>query len=236
MQDAAVIERIRQKLRSLGPVMEEQIRRQWAAAEAAAVGWGGIAAVVAATGMSHNTIGRAGAAAGLSTVLAADRAMGVKPMRTSSGDLDGPHSRRRVNRARVDRDQPVRTALLDKPAVVPARQETPSMQIVVLDGYTLNPGDLSWTGLEALGPVYGLRPNAARGVGLPCGRGRDRPDQQDRAFAGSHSPAAAAAVHRRDGHRLQHRRHRRRPNGPSPSATCPTMPRNRSCRWSLPIS
>jgi glycerate dehydrogenase len=26
------------------------------------------------------------------------------------------------------------------------------MQIVVLDGYTLNPGDLSWEGLEALGP------------------------------------------------------------------------------------
>jgi glycerate dehydrogenase len=26
------------------------------------------------------------------------------------------------------------------------------MQIVVLDGYTLNPGDLSWAGLEALGP------------------------------------------------------------------------------------
>jgi glycerate dehydrogenase len=27
------------------------------------------------------------------------------------------------------------------------------MQIVVLDGYTLNPGDLSWAGLEALGPT-----------------------------------------------------------------------------------
>ena len=26
------------------------------------------------------------------------------------------------------------------------------MQIVVLDGYTLNPGDLSWAGLEAIGP------------------------------------------------------------------------------------
>ncbi|MHC4744047.1 MAG: D-2-hydroxyacid dehydrogenase, partial [Planctomycetota bacterium] len=25
-------------------------------------------------------------------------------------------------------------------------------RIVVLDGYTLNPGDLSWDGLEALGP------------------------------------------------------------------------------------
>ena len=28
------------------------------------------------------------------------------------------------------------------------------MKIVVLDGYTLNPGDLSWEGMEALGEVY----------------------------------------------------------------------------------
>ena len=28
----------------------------------------------------------------------------------------------------------------------------PAMRIVVLDGYTLNPGDLSWADLEALGP------------------------------------------------------------------------------------
>ena len=27
------------------------------------------------------------------------------------------------------------------------------MKIVVLDGYTLNPGDLSWEGLEALGEL-----------------------------------------------------------------------------------
>ena len=34
------------------------------------------------------------------------------------------------------------------------------MQIVVLDGYTLNPGDLSWAGLEALGPcaIYDRTP------------------------------------------------------------------------------
>jgi transposase len=60
MEDAALIERIRQKFKSLGPVMDERVRRQWAAAEAAAVGWGGVAAVVAATGMSHNTIARGG--------------------------------------------------------------------------------------------------------------------------------------------------------------------------------
>ena len=29
------------------------------------------------------------------------------------------------------------------------------MKIVVLDGYTENPGDLSWAGLEALGELKG---------------------------------------------------------------------------------
>ena len=29
------------------------------------------------------------------------------------------------------------------------------MKIVVLDGYTLNPGDLSWDELKALGPCRG---------------------------------------------------------------------------------
>ena len=32
-------------------------------------------------------------------------------------------------------------------------EEDPIMKIVVLDGYTLNPGDLSWDGLKALGDV-----------------------------------------------------------------------------------
>ena len=30
------------------------------------------------------------------------------------------------------------------------------MKIVVLDGYTLNPGDLSWEGLEQLSSMIGL--------------------------------------------------------------------------------
>lgn len=30
------------------------------------------------------------------------------------------------------------------------------MKIVVLDGYGLNPGDLSWNGMEALGGADGL--------------------------------------------------------------------------------
>jgi len=37
-------------------MMDERTRRQWAAAEAAAVGWGGVTLVSSATGLSRNTI------------------------------------------------------------------------------------------------------------------------------------------------------------------------------------
>lgn len=56
MQDAQVVARIRTKYRSLKPEMDERMRRQWAAAEARDVGWGGISAVAEATGMSRSTI------------------------------------------------------------------------------------------------------------------------------------------------------------------------------------
>jgi hypothetical protein len=56
MQDASTIERIRRKFDALGPVMDERTRRQWAAAEAAELGWGGVSAVAAATGLSRTTI------------------------------------------------------------------------------------------------------------------------------------------------------------------------------------
>jgi hypothetical protein len=54
--DAAVIEYIRDKFNVLRPVMDERMRRQWAAAEAKALGWGGTSAVAVATGLSRNTI------------------------------------------------------------------------------------------------------------------------------------------------------------------------------------
>ncbi|MFH0983299.1 MAG: ISAzo13 family transposase [Planctomycetota bacterium] len=56
MQDASTVERIRQKYRALSGVMDERMRRQWAAAEAGAVGWGGVTAVSLATGLARNTI------------------------------------------------------------------------------------------------------------------------------------------------------------------------------------
>jgi hypothetical protein len=56
MQDAATLERIRDKFLTLVPVMDERMRRQWAAVEAVALGWGGVSAVSAATGLARNTI------------------------------------------------------------------------------------------------------------------------------------------------------------------------------------
>jgi hypothetical protein len=56
MQDAKVIARIRRKFRLLQPEMDERMRRQWAAAEARELGWGGVSLVAAATGISRPTI------------------------------------------------------------------------------------------------------------------------------------------------------------------------------------
>lgn len=56
MQDANTLRQLETKYRSLAPLMDERMRRQWAASEARAYGWGGTRAVSAVTGMSPNTI------------------------------------------------------------------------------------------------------------------------------------------------------------------------------------
>jgi hypothetical protein len=56
VQDALTIERIRRKFLALSPLMDERMRRQWAASEADAVGWGGVTLVAVATGLARNTI------------------------------------------------------------------------------------------------------------------------------------------------------------------------------------
>ena len=56
MHISAVVEQIKSRYRSLGPVMDERVRRQWAATEAQTYGWGGLSAVSEATGMSRNTV------------------------------------------------------------------------------------------------------------------------------------------------------------------------------------
>jgi Rhodopirellula transposase DDE domain len=56
MQDEAVLLTIESKYRSLSVLMDERMRRQWAAAESRAYGWGGVRAVSGVIGMSPNTI------------------------------------------------------------------------------------------------------------------------------------------------------------------------------------
>jgi len=56
MQDAQTIAWIRRKYRVLAPEMDERRRRQWAAAEARELGWGGVSLVARATGLSRPTI------------------------------------------------------------------------------------------------------------------------------------------------------------------------------------
>jgi hypothetical protein len=44
------------KYRSLADMMDERMRRQWAATEAVDLGWGGVTTVAYATGLARNTI------------------------------------------------------------------------------------------------------------------------------------------------------------------------------------
>ncbi len=86
MQDAQVIARIQAKYRSLEPEMDERLRRQWAAAEARDLGWGGITAVAQATGMSRTTVT---AGLGELTLPEAERAAQASRVRRVGG---GRHS------------------------------------------------------------------------------------------------------------------------------------------------
>jgi hypothetical protein len=56
MQDAQTLEQIQRKYHSLLPELDERRRRQWAAAEARELGWGGVSLVARATGLSRPTI------------------------------------------------------------------------------------------------------------------------------------------------------------------------------------
>jgi hypothetical protein len=58
MQDAIAIRGIESRYAALATLMDERMRRQWAAAEARSYGWGGVRAVSRATGLSPNTIAK----------------------------------------------------------------------------------------------------------------------------------------------------------------------------------
>ena len=76
MHDATVGEGIRRKFSSLDPVMDERVRRQWAASEAMSLSWGGVSVVAKATGMSRTTI-----RVGLCELRAREKAAGAVPPR-----------------------------------------------------------------------------------------------------------------------------------------------------------
>jgi len=61
MLTSEAIPSVRRKYQTLSLIMDERVRRRWAATEALALGWGGITAVAEATGLSETTI-RAGIA------------------------------------------------------------------------------------------------------------------------------------------------------------------------------
>lgn len=52
----ATVTDIRLKYKKMSRVMNERSRRLWAATEARAIGWGGVARVARATGIARNTI------------------------------------------------------------------------------------------------------------------------------------------------------------------------------------
>ena len=56
MRDTSDMLRVRQKYDSLSMLMDERMRRQWAAAEAMSLGWGGVSCVATATGLARNTV------------------------------------------------------------------------------------------------------------------------------------------------------------------------------------
>jgi hypothetical protein len=56
MQDATIVAWICDKFQAIESDLDERGKRRWAAAEARSLGWGGISAVAAATGLSDRTI------------------------------------------------------------------------------------------------------------------------------------------------------------------------------------
>ena len=56
MADSRMIAVVRKKFEALRPIMDERMRRHWAACEAVTLGWGGVSTVAEATGLSRTTI------------------------------------------------------------------------------------------------------------------------------------------------------------------------------------
>ena len=104
---------VQEKFRSLAPIMDERMRRRWAASEARALGWGGIALVARATGLSPVTIRQGQAEL---------KAMGTDP----AGETAGSGRVRRRGGGRKRLSQADRTLRQDLEALVdPATRGDP---------------------------------------------------------------------------------------------------------------
>jgi len=80
MPEVTVVERIHCKYVALVAKLDERGRRRWAATEAVSLGWGGIAAVTEATGISDRTIRN-----GIRELKAADSLAGDRQRRPGAG-------------------------------------------------------------------------------------------------------------------------------------------------------
>lgn len=58
MEETAILDVVRAKFDRLRPLMDERMRRQWAASEALSLKRGGVTVVARATGLSRSTIGQ----------------------------------------------------------------------------------------------------------------------------------------------------------------------------------
>ena len=91
MIDHRTIENIEQKFALLCPELDERARRCWVAAEALALGYGGVSAVAQATGLARNTIAAGIRQSQEPTRLASDRirhpGAGRKALATTDPDL-----------------------------------------------------------------------------------------------------------------------------------------------------
>jgi hypothetical protein len=56
VRESPVVTRLRRKYRAVAPELDERRRRQWAAAEAREIGYGGVSAVARATGLARSTV------------------------------------------------------------------------------------------------------------------------------------------------------------------------------------
>jgi hypothetical protein len=75
MNATTTLTTVQEKYRSLTPIMDERMRRRWAASEAIALGWGGITLIAQATGLSPVTIRQGIAELKDPTILAGDEAV-----------------------------------------------------------------------------------------------------------------------------------------------------------------